>query len=500
MTRMSHRILATATALTVLSTGASALAAEAAPIAEAPVSTIAVQLNGQALNFTDAVPQVKEERTFLPFRAVFEAMGAEVSYNAETNQVSATRDGTTVTMTLGSTEAAVTTGDVTTTLAMDVAPYAAENRTYVPVRFAAQAFGCAVGWDQDDSTVILVDTQKLLEGAKADNTYTYLDKYLAYNEQFMTGNWEMKADFDASLTVLGMGPATLEGTMSGITAGSTQMEAAMTMKMDLKALLDGFSGLVSAGTGTEGDVDAETQAETDALLKALKEDGISMELRGDLGTGMLYFTLSGGVLTDAGVPADTWISMDMAGMYEAMGMDYDSLIRASVDMDPNVLLQTALGGVTLTDKDADYVLLSALVEGVAQFLSDEAFVEDGGNYTTTYTLEQAGSDVTIAFTLLMKDDAVVGYDLTMKVAAGPTDEAGIPAMTMDMKAGMDADNNMTVTMTVDSNNMLDLSLEMTGSYAATDKAPELAPPADATVIPYEQLLGAAGDTAAEAAA
>ena len=503
MTRMSHRILATATALTVLSTGASAFAAEPAettPVAEAAASTIAVQLDGQELTFTDAVPQVQDERTFLPFRAVFEAMGAEVSYNAETNQVSAVRDGTTVTMTLGSTEATVTTGDVTTTLAMDVAPYAAENRTYVPVRFAAQAFGCAVGWDQDDSTVILVDTQKLLEDAKADRTFTYLDKYLAYNEQFMTGNWEMKADFDGSLTVLGMGPATLEGTMSGITAGSTQMEAAMTMKMDLKALLDGFSGLVSAGTGTEGAVDAETQAETDALLKALKEDGISMELRGDMGTGLLYFTLSGDVLTDAGVPADTWISMDMGALYGAMGMDYTALMDASKTLDPNALLRTSLSGMTLTDKDADYAAVSALVDGVAKFLADDSFVKDGSNYTTTYTLEQAGSDVTIAFTLLMKDDAVVGYDLTMKVAAGPTDEAGIPATSMDMKAGMDADNNMTAVITMDVDNMLDLSLEMTGSYAATDKAPELAPPADATVIPYEQLLGAAGDTAAEVAA
>ena len=499
MTRMSHRILAAATALTVLSTGASALAAEAAPIAEAPVSTIAVQLDGQALTFTDAVPQVKEERTFLPFRAVFEAMGAEVSYDAETNQVSATRDGTTVTMTLGSTEAAVTTGDVTTTLTMDVAPYAAENRTYVPVRFAAQAFGCAVGWDQDDSTVILVDTQKLLQDAKADRTFTYLDKYLAYNEQFMTGNWEMKADFDASATVLGMGPATLEGTMSGITAGSTQMEAAMTMKMDLKALLNGFNGLVSAGTEAEGAVDAEAQAKTDALLKALKEDGISMELRGDMGTGLLYFTLSGDALTDAGIPADTWISMDLGALYGAMGMDYTALLDASKTLDPSALLQTALSGMALTDKDADYAAVSALVDGVAKFLSDESFVKDGANYTTTYTLEQDGAATVITFTLLMKDDAVVGYDLTMKVTAGD-DEAGIPAMSMDMKAGMDADNNMTVTMTVDSNNMFDLSLEMTGSYAATDKAPELAPPAGATVIPYEQLLGAAGDTAAEVAA
>ena len=125
---------------------------------------------------------------------------------------------------------------------------------------------------------------------------------------------------------------------------------------------------------------------------------------------------------------------------------------------------------------------------MAKFLADDSFVKDGSNYTTTYTLNQAGADVTIAFTLLMKDDAVVGYDLTMKATSGGDDETGIPAMAMDMKAGMDADNNMTVSMTLDSNNMLDMSLEMTGSYATTDKAPELTPPADATVIPYEQLL------------
>ena len=49
-------------------------------ISPAP-SGIAVQLNGEALTFTDAVPVAQDGRTFLPFRAVFEAMGAEaVSY------------------------------------------------------------------------------------------------------------------------------------------------------------------------------------------------------------------------------------------------------------------------------------------------------------------------------------------------------------------------------------------------------------------------------------
>ena len=54
-------------------------------------SGITVQLDGQALSFTDAVPQVRDQRTFLPFRAVFEAMGAEVSN--EGSVITATRDG-----------------------------------------------------------------------------------------------------------------------------------------------------------------------------------------------------------------------------------------------------------------------------------------------------------------------------------------------------------------------------------------------------------------------
>ena len=132
---------------------------------------------------------------------------------------------------------------------------------------------------------------------------------------------------------------------------------------------------------------------------------------------------------------------------------------------------------------------------MAKFLADDSFAQDGDNYTTTYTLNQDGSDVSISFTLLMKDDTVAGYDLNMKAAAGAADESGTPAMTMDLKAGMDADNKMTVSMTLDSGSMLDMNLEMTGSYAATDKTPELTPPADATVIPYEQLITGAAEQA-----
>ena len=164
------RVLAMGTALVLtlgLSTAALAAEGEELPVSPAPAAeqTIAVQLDGQNLTFTDAVPQVKDQRTFLPFRAVFEAMGAEVSNEGDV--ITAARDGKTLTMTIGSTEATLTEGETATVITMDVAPYvdSATWRTYVPVRFAAQAFGCAVGWDLDDQTAVIVDTEKLLGSA-----------------------------------------------------------------------------------------------------------------------------------------------------------------------------------------------------------------------------------------------------------------------------------------------------------------------------------------------
>ena len=124
----------------------------------ADAADISVQLDGQNLTFTDAVPQVKDQRTILPFRAVFEAMGAQVDNQGSV--ITAVRGDKTLTMTLDQTTATVTQKGVTTTITMDVAPYVDPTtwRTYVPVRFAAQAFGCMVGWDQAASTAIIIDT------------------------------------------------------------------------------------------------------------------------------------------------------------------------------------------------------------------------------------------------------------------------------------------------------------------------------------------------------
>lgn len=473
------KMLALALAMVTLAACGSALAAESDDMVIAPPTpqVISVQLNGEALAFTDAVPTATDGRTFLPFRAVFEAMGAEVAYDADAKAVSASRDGTTVVMTLDSVLATVTKDDVGTELTMDVAPYAADNRTYVPVRFAAQAFGCAVGWDQDDQTVILVDTQKLLDTALAQREFTYLKKYMDYSEQFQQGIWDVDAKFDAAVTMMGAGPLTLTGTMEGTTAEGTQMAATMNMKMDMQALMEDMAKL----SGKPLTLTDEDQA----VLDAMKNGGIDLDVRADMAEGLMYMALSGSALETLELPADTWYSLDLAAQYNQLGLDYTTLMGAAKTMDLSDLLELSLSSVALNDKDTDYALVSALVDGVAKTLCDEAFVKDGSNYTATYTLDDADAQMTCLFTLIMDADKVVGYDISMKVTA-TGDQVGM-ALTMDM--GVDAENQLTTALQMDMGEMMDMSMNITGAYTAGTTAPVTAPPTGANIISFDALTG-----------
>lgn len=109
---------------------------------------ISVYVDGQVL-LMDTLPQVREQRTMVPIRAVAEALGADVEWVAQSDRVTLKRAGKTVVMALGSTVAMVDGKPVK----MDVAPYADQNRTYIPVRYVSEFFGQTVSWNQDSRRV-----------------------------------------------------------------------------------------------------------------------------------------------------------------------------------------------------------------------------------------------------------------------------------------------------------------------------------------------------------
>jgi phage terminase large subunit-like protein len=87
-----------------------------------------------------AAPMIKDGRTFVPFRALAEAFGADVEWVEATQSVVAELNGVKVVMAIGSNE--YTVNGVAKTA--DVAPFINGASTMVPVRFVAEAFGITV--------------------------------------------------------------------------------------------------------------------------------------------------------------------------------------------------------------------------------------------------------------------------------------------------------------------------------------------------------------------
>jgi len=115
-----------------------------------PETPIEVLLDGTALEF-DVPPQVTDGRTLVPLRAIFEALGAEVNWNADTQTVTGTRGNTTVVLPIGSTTPTVN-GE---TVPIDVPGTVVNGRTLVPLRFVAESFGVNVNWNAETRVITI---------------------------------------------------------------------------------------------------------------------------------------------------------------------------------------------------------------------------------------------------------------------------------------------------------------------------------------------------------
>ncbi len=103
-----------------------------------------VYLNGNRLTFPDVEPMIVNSRTLVPMRAIFEAMGAEVSWIPSTRTVVGVgKDQTMIVLPVGSTTATV--NDKTITL--DVPAQIVRDRTMVPLRFVGESLGATVAWE-----------------------------------------------------------------------------------------------------------------------------------------------------------------------------------------------------------------------------------------------------------------------------------------------------------------------------------------------------------------
>lgn len=144
LARASAAAAAAATVLTILAS----LALVGVLSAPAGAAAVRVLLDGQELAF-DVPPMLINDRTMVPFRKLFEALGASVSWDEATRTVTGVRGTTTIRLVIGSATATVNGAAV----ALDAPPVLVGGRTLVPLRFVSENLGERVEWDQATRTV-----------------------------------------------------------------------------------------------------------------------------------------------------------------------------------------------------------------------------------------------------------------------------------------------------------------------------------------------------------
>ena len=119
------------------------------------MAKIQVEVNGKTL-VTSVAPMTVNGRTMVPLRSIFEALDAQVNWDAASKMITATKDNTTVKLGIG--QKLATVNDETVIL--DVPAMIVNGSTLVPVRFVSEALGAEVKWYEATQMVSIFTDQK----------------------------------------------------------------------------------------------------------------------------------------------------------------------------------------------------------------------------------------------------------------------------------------------------------------------------------------------------
>lgn len=122
-----------------------------APVIEREEGEIIVTIDGVQVKFPDQKPVVISDRTLVPLRAIFEALGAVVSWDNDTNTAMAVKGETYVFVQIDN-EKLIKNDE---TVILDVPAQLINDRTMVPVRAIAEAFECTVDWVEENLEVVV---------------------------------------------------------------------------------------------------------------------------------------------------------------------------------------------------------------------------------------------------------------------------------------------------------------------------------------------------------
>ncbi|MBD5085225.1 MAG: hypothetical protein HDT33_09310 [Clostridiales bacterium] len=441
---------------------------------------VGVMVNGQYIQFPDAVPEVVNGRAMAPVRVLVEALGGEVSVYG--SDIRCKRDGVTVIFTIGSKEAVVELdGDaeegcerLAGVLEMDCAPYIKGGRTYVPVRFIGKILGCEVGWDSRHETVVLLDREAL--AAQFDESFTILNRALANLAYAVEAGENYRADTRGSVTVTAFDTLHGDKTYKADFTGKTLLNAeavngAYSVTMS-DSTVDALVKQLIGGEGPEYEEDAAILRNTIGNLKNME---IIMNREG-------LAWVHAPVLDELGGEENLWCGIDMGAELA------DALFAETGAATVGTVLAAGMG----TDSIMDYSSVGALAQMIFDLYGDDKFTTAGGTSTLTIgldDLEELDPDGTLG--IGYDYDSYREYQFTLKVdsrggvslscTAETEAQYGMPAVRAVMDCSL-SNRQASISLNYHVANVGEMKLTLNTARQTTSEAPKTEPPEGANIV------------------
>ncbi len=449
------------------------------------VNDINVMFRDTAVVFEDAVPEITNDRTMIPLRAVTEAFGAEVEYDSAEKTASITLDETKILITVDATAYTVINGDEEVEMELDSAPYIKDDRMYVPVRNVGEAFGYELLWDEEFRTAVILDSQNIID--ELNSNYTIVNKILSMNSDVdMTKVYEGTVDMEVEVeTYESIDPNAGTYTM---TANADVLTNATSMYADFEFDLPGVTRFLDSATAKTF-MPADQYELAEKAVAAMEEDG--MEFIMDLSNYIVFYKaaifdmafMSQGVEWTEGswleLNLNDFVGYNMADYYgNILNMDYSNITMGDLMYSSKLTYSPIY--------TYEYLLMSAETMNV---LSDSAFEETSNGYSFEYTTtdEYTQAEIAISGEVVIEDD--VAEEITADISFNMPAQFGMPTPMIFTASIESTATEAMVEMTYSMTDIVDVMFTATSELAESDATVPTAPAEGETVVDFIDLYG-----------
>ncbi|MBQ2753630.1 MAG: copper amine oxidase N-terminal domain-containing protein [Firmicutes bacterium] len=424
-------------------------------------TTPAVHLNGAYMESADTLKDY--DCTYMEANQLFTSLGAtEITINE--GIVSAVKNDNAVSFSAGNTLYTLNG----TEISLKTAPFEENGKLYIPIRPAAEAMECKIGWDNAAQAVIILDPYKLL--GDTESGYTIMEKYMAYSTEFANEYPYLKGKMTFTVTADdGEEKLTFKGKCDTVSFTTTEE---MIINADFSFSFDEIEDMLVETY--------KTDPEFENTINTL--ESFTLDVYMDIKDGKFYISSDLFPLL-LGADENTWILVDFNEIFGMAGMasyDFASL--------------STMAGMESFDEYADslFSYMSALdnvymAEATALSLniiklmySDESFIKNGMNYTSTYSLNESGAETVITLTLMDNGNRIYGYDMEMSMNMD-----GLIYMYMDMET---VDEDSVFTMNMNMMDMMEVNMDGTFKYEERITDPLVKPDENSFTVSLTEIL------------